>query len=387
MRAHCAVTDNPGGVEVVRTPLDRDSAISLRERHDNQFWCTTKAEGCGGSVELAAGEVVSPYFRHRRGASECALLAHPEREERTHEHLWYQRALVAWLAGQGHTAEIEYYLGEDGRSDLHVTILDVNHSIEVQLSPITRESWRERDTRYRHSVDHVTWLYGAHAEGAAARARTMEGLALRLRGSETPEIGTSGHNGERWADLVDCTFGKEGFWTPHLNDALAAKTAADAEAARERAEADRLREQRQHRARSGGYTRSPAWSPVTASPRYPDTLARWRGDHPSSHSWTPPQGWGWLRCLAEPERSTAKFLAWAVQEGGAEGGTVEFLTFPDGGDVELVMSALEQAELIRTYETSGVRRWERHHDVHRHGRTHGSVMSGTDPGPRAGAPR
>jgi len=377
MRAHCAVTDSSGGVEVVRAPSDRNSAIRLRERHNNQFWCTTKAEGCGGSLELAAGTVVAPYFRHRRGATECSLLTHPEREEKTHEHLWYQRVLVAWLAGQGHTSEIEYYLGQDGRSDLHVNVLDVDHSIEVQLSPITRESWRERDTRYRNRMDHVTWLYGAHAEGAAARAQTMEGLALRLRGNETPEIGTSGHNGEHWATPGDCTFGKEGFWTPHLADALAAKTEADAEAVRKREESDRLREQRKRRARYGGYTQPSALPPVTASPRYPDTLAHWRRDNPSSHSWAPPQGWGWLQALAEPERSTAKFLAWAVQESGTVGGTVEFLTFPDGGDIELVVSALEQVDLIRTYETSGVRRWERHH-----GRTHGAATQGTDPGPQ-----
>ena len=153
---------------------------------------------------------------------------------------------------------------------------------------------------------------------------------------------------------------------------------ADAVAACRRAASDRLREQRER-----GGTSSSASSPVAASPRYPDTIAQWSRDNPPSHSWAPLQGWGWLRGLVEPERSAAKFLAWAVQESGTVGGTVAFLTFPDGGDIELVVSALEQVDLIRTYETSGVRRWERRrHGAHHHDRTHEETMPGTEPGPQ-----
>lgn len=94
-------------------------------------------------------------------------------------------------------------------------------------------------------------------------------------------------------------------------------------------------------------------------PRYPDTLAHWRRDNPPRPGWAPIHGWGWLATLPEPERSAAEFLAWAVQESGTISAPVHFLAFPDVGDVDMVIAALERENLIRTYETSGVRRWER----------------------------
>ena len=161
----------------------------------------------------------------RRQRPRCPLLRAPA----------LSAALLAWLEAQSFSATIEHHLGPDGRADLHVIVGSRRHTIEVQLSPIGLNEWRRRDDGYRRQVDHVTWLYGAAAETAAATEQANRGHALRTRAGSgsggSLEIGVVTDLAESWSSLGECELRTEQFWTPHLDQALADLAAAQEEAA------------------------------------------------------------------------------------------------------------------------------------------------------------
>jgi hypothetical protein len=160
-----AVVDGPDGLDACEVPTSRTEALTLRARHDNRFWCTTQAGGCGGRLELAAGEIVAPYFRHEAGVRHCPLMRGDRSPADAYFHLAYQRALARWLRAQGYTPSIEHRFADGGgRADLHVSVESIRHSIEVQLSSISVTAWRERTARYADHVDQVTWLHGPQCE-------------------------------------------------------------------------------------------------------------------------------------------------------------------------------------------------------------------------------
>lgn len=129
---------------------------------------------------------------------------------------------------------MEHYFGVDGRADPHVVVESRRHTIEVQLSPIGVEDWSRRDENYRHHVDQVTWLYGPHAETAAATEQALRCHAFHIRGTGNDshiEIGVATELAEHWGSLVECELRPEGLWAPSLDQALDALAAARQEAA------------------------------------------------------------------------------------------------------------------------------------------------------------
>jgi len=160
-----AVTDGPAGTKAVALLEDRLDARTLELYHGGEFWCSREAGGCGGRLVVHAGDKVRPYFRHH-GNARCAFLSEEADAGPAYEHLRYQRALTAWLTGQGYRPRVTKVPGQDGGAGLHVVVLEISHALEVQLSPLPDTSWRERDDRYRRHLQHVTWLYGPGAEAA-----------------------------------------------------------------------------------------------------------------------------------------------------------------------------------------------------------------------------
>lgn len=366
-----AVVDGPDGTHAVELSPIRAEALRLKTLHEESFWCTTQAGGCGGALVLAAGPVRIPYFRHHSNAA-CALAGDNVRAARSYEHLYYQRALLAWLEAQGLSATTEHHLGPDGRADLHVIVQSRRHTIEVQLSPLAVNEWRRRDEGYRRQVDHVTWLYGARADTAAAVEQADRGHALHIRaGSESAtalEIGVVTDLTEVWSPIEECELRIGGFWTPHLGKALADLAAAREEAAREAAEkaaaeARRASEESEVRRRAveagrqrdDDGTRPPASAGWNAS--Y-GTLAYWQEVHPEQTNWAPEQGWAWIEGLPEGSEVAARVVAYIVSRLYASG-PISMLLLPDAPAGEEIVSALERARFLRLYERGSVERWER----------------------------
>jgi len=362
-----AVVDGPGGAHAVELSPVRAEALRLKALHEESFWCGTQAGGCGGALVLAAGPIRVPYFRHHGGAV-CALAGDNARAARSYEHLHYQRALLAWLEAQGLSATIEHHLGPDGRADLHVIVRSRRHTIEVQLSPLGLNEWRRRDEGYRRQVDHVTWLYGAAAETAAAAEQADRGHALHIRagaGSGTAlEIGVVTDLTEAWSPLGECELRTEQFWTPHLDEALADLAAARvaeeaAEEARRMASKQAAARRRAAEANREFVDRGPR-PPASAgwgAARY-GTLAYWGEVHPELANWTPEQGWAWTDGLPDEGKAAARVVSYIVSRLYASG-PVSMLLLPDATAGAEVVSTLERAGFLRLYERQGVERWER----------------------------
>lgn len=362
-----AVVDGPDGTHAVELSQVRAEALRLKSQHEGLFWCSTQARGCGSALVLAAGPVRAPYFRHHRGA-ECALAGDNALAARSYLHLRYQRALVAWLNEQGLSATIEHHLGPDGRADLHVIVHGRRHTIEVQLSPLGLNEWRRRNDGYRRQVDHVTWLYGAAAETAAASQQANHGHALQIRGGEATdtdlEVGVLTDFSEAWSPLTECELRTEQFWTPHLDQALAdlaARAAEKAATGEARAEA---RKEAANRARDPDVDRDLAArlgppTPVSAKWGSPyGTLAYWEEAHPGLANWQPEQGWAWTHTLSAEGRAAARVVAYIVSRLYASG-PIATLLLPDATVGAEVIGALERAGFLRRYERRGVERWER----------------------------
>ena len=233
---HLAVTDGPSGDQVVLAPENREAARRLQSRLHGVFWCTTQAGGCGSRMHLVIGTLRRVHFRHARGAT-CAL-RDPDRVESSYEHLWYQWQLRDWLLRQGFQPRLEKVFTDGlGRTDVHVSVDGVEHSIEVQLSAISAEAREDRRTRYERAVDQLTWLFGKGARRAATEERASAGYALVLRrsgarlepgGAGTVEIGLTGSElaETRWVPLARCSFNADGFNHPDTQAAIEAFNAA-----------------------------------------------------------------------------------------------------------------------------------------------------------------
>lgn len=367
-----AVVDGPDGMHAVELSPVRAEALRLKALHEESFWCTTQAGGCGGALILAAGPVRIPYFRHHPGA-DCALAGDSARAARSYEHLHYQRALLAWLEAQGLSATMEHHLGPDGRADLHVVVHSRRHTIEVQLSPLGINDWRRRDEGYRRQVDHVTWLYGAAAETAAAAERADRDHVLHIRaGAESDsgiEIGVVTDLTQAWSPLEECELRSEAFWTPHLEQALAdladARAAeAAARAAEEAAEEARREAARQAaaRPRAGEQNGEPihrsAPPPASRTGAAYGTLPWWGEMFPELASWFPEQGWAWTDGLTDEGKAAAQVVSYVVSRLYASG-PISMLLLPDEETGAEVLAALERAGFLRLYERGGVARWER----------------------------
>jgi hypothetical protein len=364
-----AVVDGPDGTRAVELSPVRAEALRLKALHQEAFWCSTQAGGCGGAMVLAAGPIRVPYFRHHNGA-DCALAGDNARAARSYEHLRYQRALLAWLEVQGLTATIEHHLGADGRADLHVIVSGCVHTIEVQLSPLGPNEWGRRDEAYRRQVDHVTWLYGPGAETAAAAEQADRGYALHIRvgavSGEAPEIGVVTDLVEAWSPLDECELRSDRFWTPQLDEALADLAALHEEAAARAANeaADEARRDARSRAAADRRRAEPQRELIPQQPvstGWGDsygTLAWWDAVHPELASWAPVQGWAWTDSLAEGGKATARVICYIVSRLYASGPT-SMLLLPGAVEGVEAVAALERAGFVRLYERGGVDRWER----------------------------
>ncbi|WP_344145837.1 competence protein CoiA family protein [Nocardioides koreensis] len=367
-----AVVDGPDGTHAVELSPVRAEALRLKLLHEESFWCSRQAGGCGGALVLAAGPIRVPYFRHHSGA-DCALAGDSARAARSYEHLHYQRALLAWLEAQGLSATTEHHLGPDGRADLHVIVHSRRHTIEVQLSPLGINEWRRRDEGYHRQVDHVTWLHGAGAETAAAAEQADRDHALHIRagaGAGTAiEIGVVTNLTEVWSPLGECELRAEQFWTPHLEQALAdlaaareesAARAAEEAADEARREASRQAAARRRAADAKRETAARGAVPLASSDendRY-GTLPWWGEIHPELASWAPEQGWAWTDGLTEQGRAAARVVSYIVSRLYTSG-PISMLLLPDETVGAEVVAALERAGFLRLYERRGVERWER----------------------------
>ena len=130
---------------------------------------------------------------------------------------------MAWLTAQGHRPRVEKVVGRDGRTDLHVVVEDAGSALEVQLSPLSDTLWRQRDDRYRARAQHVTWLYGPSAEGAAATEVAVRGVsfALRRHGAALAVGVRDVDDHVRWVRLAACRLSADGFSAPGLEAAHA----------------------------------------------------------------------------------------------------------------------------------------------------------------------
>lgn len=361
-----AVIDGPDGIHAVELSPLRAEALRLKE---NSFWCSRQAGGCGGVLVLAAGPIRVPYFRHLSSGA-CALAGDNARAARSYEHLRYQRALLAWLEAQNLSATMEHHLGPDGRADLHVLVCSRSHTIEVQLSPIGTKDWRRRDDGYRRQVDQVTWLYGPGAETAAAAEQAARGHALHIRAragtSSAIEIGVVTDLTEEWSFLGECELRPDGFWTPHLEQALADVAAAAEEARREAlrqtAEDARREALRQAAARRAAernrQSRHHSAPPSGDLSREYGTLSWWRTMHPEHASWASQQRWAWTDDLTAKGKAAAQMVAYIVSRLYTSG-PIDKLMVPDEVTGAEVLAALERAGFLRLYEIDGIARWQR----------------------------
>jgi competence CoiA-like predicted nuclease len=362
-----AVSDGPAGADRVDMPADRHEAIRLRERHSNRFWCSTEASGCGGGLMIAAGPVLRPHFRHRRDAR-CSFIGSESKAGPAYEHLRYQRALLRWLESQGHLPVLEKTLGPDGRTDLHVVVDAVRHSIEVQLSPLPANAWRERDAKYRRHHDHVTWLYGPSAEAAGATELSLRGVSFSLRPG--PHLGVQDVDQQtHWVELIECQLTPDGLFVPGVEQARALhrRREADANNAARQAAAEEATEQRRTDAQRAEWERRSAAARDERQRRQDQQrpeqriftlnhdpslrgLERFEGLWPESLVWTPEVGWGWLDRLPEELHRPARALAYTTQVLAASAPTSNLLkgvlTDDERGQILDVLQELGLIKLV-----------------------------------------
>jgi len=178
-----AVMDGRDGHRVIALPLAQESALLVKHRHSGRFWCSTAVGGCGAPLWVIAGPIRRPHFRHPLGSADsCVFGRDPHRAKAAYTHLAIQRALKAWLDGQGHKSRMEHGLKDGGRADPHVVVGEDEQTIEVQLSPMPEAEWVGRDARYRSQVSVVTGLYGPEANARALGEMTERDVALDFKG-------------------------------------------------------------------------------------------------------------------------------------------------------------------------------------------------------------
>ena len=217
-----AVTDGPAGTAAVTLPEEAAAAPAPGFPHGTGFWCSREAGGCGGRLVLDVRDGTRPLFRHPADAR-CAFTGRESDAGPAYEHLRYQRAVVAWLTGQGHRPRPEKVPDAGGRTGLHVVVDDVGHAIEVQLAPLPDTAWRARDDHLRRRYRHVTWLYGPAAEAAGDTEVAVRGVAYAVRRHNTGLlVGVRDvAGGTRWVRLAACRLTVDGFAAPGTAEARA----------------------------------------------------------------------------------------------------------------------------------------------------------------------
>jgi len=382
-----AVLDGPDGLDVREAPALREEALRLR--HDNVFWCTTQAGGCGKRLRLHAGHQVIPYFQHVDRGAGCALQSGSRETVDAYFHISYQKALAAWLVDQGYTPRIEHTFPEHGgRADLHVTVEGVAHSIEVQLSRIPGGTWTVRTARYLAHVDRVTWLHGPTCDGTLAADRMGNGYALAVRThANVVQIGVHWDEDHTdWSDITDCLMRPDGIWTPDLDAALLeveriraereqAERRATAEAEQTRKEAEQRAAQLQQRQPERDADRRAAdrWlrgqraqaeaepSDLVGSVPGPAlrTFEQWEGLHPEMLGWAMSEDWSWLKGFNDVEQRAGKWMAYVAQRLYAKA-MVDDMRHPELGEhqIDALLDALFAAG-IATLEPGPHGRWAR----------------------------
>lgn len=385
-----AVIDGPDGTDACVLPPVTALARALREQHGNAFWCARRAGGCGGRLELAAGPVRPPYFRHKAGEESCPMLTGPRTPADAYYHLAYQRALDAWLRGQGLAPSIEHTFSDGGgRADLHVVVEGRSHSLEVQLSRINSPEWRERDERYRRHVDHVTWLHGPGAQPSLTADFLDRGLALEIRTEDGEvELGVQwDHDQTDWAPLDQCVMTADGIWSPVMDEARA-KAVTAAARREEQAEADRRQrdaakadeERRRREQQERDQAARDAWARRAAqdqarrqedAERYTAaggvdprpshrTFDQWERLHPEIAGWALTQDWSWLAGFDETEQRAGKWMAYVTCRLYGKA-MIDDLRHPELTEpsFEALVEALFDAGLARMEDGNPHGRWER----------------------------
>jgi hypothetical protein len=212
-----AVTDGADGTRVVVLPAE-PAADRLGAHPRSRFWCATQAGGCGERLTFTPAG-----FRHADEDSWCRFARQGSDAERAYEHLRYEPALRAWLAGQGWSARVRLLPGPGGAVDLSVVVEEVDAVLEVQLSPLADAAWRERDDADRRQHRHVTWLYGPVAGAAATTEAAVRGTSLELRRQGRGlVVGVRDADGAtRWVPLAACRLTADGFVAPGIEEAQA----------------------------------------------------------------------------------------------------------------------------------------------------------------------
>ena len=354
-----AVVDSPAGLHLVSLPTRTLLARDLRRAHSN-FWCSTRAGGCGGLLDLKAGPIRAPYFAHRPGeGTGCAARLDPDELTSGYEHLTMQLALRTWLRSIGYDAHIERPVG-GGRADVHAVAGDQIHVIEVQRSPLPPGAWEARDAKYRSEASTVTWLWGTDRKSEAEYALVSHDVAFHARITEGPsvEVGTlwPGGDGEVdgvWNGLEECRLDGGGLWTPRRDTALKATQAwrlAQAQAQVEQiAHQERVRGEEADRARQWELRRDAGLARLqgqdsgsVAQGQSRHALWRRRQICPDLDGWNPEQGWGWLDDLPVDLHESARHLAYYVYRLVASG-TVSDLSWSDVPDP----TGLQRDALVR----------------------------------------
>ncbi|MDF9716453.1 competence protein CoiA family protein [Nocardioides sp. ChNu-99] len=286
-----AVTDGPGGHQSLAMPDDHVAAAELRARY-KELWCSTAANGCGQLLSASVGKKNRPHFRHQsHEAHKCALVDGTEEfQERSYLHLALQLTLEGWLTGQGLEPRLEYQFDDRSRADIRVEVDELEHTIEVQLSPLPADEWARRDERYRsHITGQVSWLFGSNISPDVRHPTIVSngvafGIALQSpsqapadSSADSPAgpiapadlldpahvfVVTYGPRGfSANSSLSDCRLIRDGLWTPHRDRLI--------EEHRERARAEDPRAVQRRHSSDGGGSGGRERSPVELPPENP----------------------------------------------------------------------------------------------------------------------
>lgn len=131
---------------------DGFSEVDLKRlRRQEQFYCPQ----CSEKLILRVGSKRMAHFAHERG-SLCSL-SHYERE--SEYHIRGKLHLYQWLKSQGLNPQLELFLKEiNQRTDIAVTLGDINYCLEFQCSTIPEELFLKRTKMYLDYSYQPIWI-------------------------------------------------------------------------------------------------------------------------------------------------------------------------------------------------------------------------------------
>lgn len=147
-----AVIDGPRSTQLLVLPPDRHPALEIKRVYGRRsdevggFYCPMFLGGCGGELNIAAGEVYTPHFRHRSKPHATAPCQSSD-FERSQDHAYVQQLLRTHFECLGYRVTLEYRHKNATRSDVLITAGNLANTalgLEVQLSPQTRERTEAR---------------------------------------------------------------------------------------------------------------------------------------------------------------------------------------------------------------------------------------------------